>query len=59
VLALDAKGDKDARISIERYQQKVDNFVTNIVSKLTLVRLFPLGHKLVHSTSKGMYNSVL
>jgi hypothetical protein len=59
VLALDAKRDVDAGIRIERCQEEVDNLVADIVSKLALVRLFLLGHELVHRASKAVHNSTL
>jgi hypothetical protein len=31
-LALNTEGDEDARVSIEKGRQKVDDFATNVVS---------------------------
>jgi hypothetical protein len=59
MLALDAKRDEDAGVRIERCREEVDNLVADVMSKLALVRLFPLGHKVVHSASKSIHNSVL
>ena len=59
MLALYIEWDKDTRISIERGREEVDHFITNVVSKFSLVGLFLLGHKLVYSAGKSMYNSVL
>jgi hypothetical protein len=59
MLALDAKRDVDARVYVKRCQEEVDNLVANVVSKLALVRLFPLGHKLIHYASKTVHNCAL
>jgi hypothetical protein len=59
MLALDAKRDVDARIRIERYREEVDNLVADVVSKLALVRLFPLGHKLVYYAGKSVHDCAL
>ena len=59
MLALDAKRDVDAGVRIERCREEVDNLVADIVSKLALVRLFPLGHELVHRASKTVHNNAL
>jgi hypothetical protein len=59
MLALDAKRDKDARVYIERSREEVDNLVADVVSKLALVRLFLLGHKVVYCASKGVHDSTL
>ena len=56
MLALDAKRDVDAGICIERCREEVDNLVADVVSKLALVRLFPLGHKLVHCAGERVHN---
>ena len=59
MLVLDAKRDKDAGVHIERSREEVDNLVADVVSKLALVRLFPLGHKVVYRASKGVHDSTL
>ena len=59
MLALDAKRDVDAGIRIERCREEVDNLVADVVSKLALVRLFPLGCELVHRAGKTAHNSAL
>jgi hypothetical protein len=59
MMALDAKRDVDAGIHIERCREEVDNLVADVMSKLALVRLFPLGHELVHCAGKTVYNSAL
>ena len=59
MLALDAKRDVDAGICIERCREEVDNLVADVVSKLALVRLFPLGHKLIHYAGKTIHDSAL
>ena len=59
MLALDAKRDIDAGIYIERCREEVDNLIIDVVSKLTLVRLFPLGHKLIHYVGKTIHDSAL
>ena len=59
MLALDAKRDVDAGICIERCREEVDNLVADVVSKLALVRLFPLGHELIHRAGKTVHNSAL
>jgi hypothetical protein len=58
-LALDAKGDEDAGICIERCREEVDNLVADVVSKLALVKLFPLGHEVVYRASKTVHNCAL
>ena len=59
MLALDVKRDVDAGIYIERCREEVDNLVADVVSKLALVRLFPLGHELIHCAGKTIHDSVL
>ena len=59
MLALDAKRDVYARVRIERCQEEVDNLVADVVSKLALVRLFLLGHELVHRAGKTVHNNAL
>jgi hypothetical protein len=59
VLALDAKRDVDAGIRIERCREEADNLVADVVGKLALIRLFPLGHKLVHHAGKRVHNCTL
>ena len=59
MLALDAKRDVDAGIRIERCREEVDNLVADVVGKLALIRLFPLGHKLVHCAGKSVYDCTL
>jgi len=59
MLALDAKRDIDAGICVERCRDEVDNLVADVMSKLALVWLFPLGHKLVHCASKSVYDCTL
>jgi hypothetical protein len=59
MLALDVKRDVDAGIYIERCWEEVDNLVVDVVSKLTLIKLFLLGHELIHYTSKTIHNSAL
>jgi hypothetical protein len=59
MLTLDTKRDIDTRIRIERYREIVNNLVIDVISKLTLVRLFLLGYELVYYTSKTIYNSML
>ena len=59
MLALDAKRDVDTGIRIERCREEVDNLVADVVSKLALVRLFPLGHEVVHCAGKTIHNSAL
>ena len=59
MLALDVKRDVDAGIYIERCREEVDNLVVDVVSKLALVRLFPLGHELIHCAGKTIHDSAL
>ena len=59
MLALDVKRDVDAGIYIERCQEEVDNLITDVVGKLALVRLFPLGHELIHYAGKTIHDSAL
>ena len=59
MLALDAKGDEDAGVHIERCREEVDNPAADVMSKLALVRLFPLGHEVVHRAGKTVHNSAL
>ncbi len=59
MLALDAKRDVDAGICIERCREEVDNLVADVVSQLALIRLFPLGHEVVHHAGKTIHNSAL
>jgi hypothetical protein len=59
VLARDAKGDEDAGLRIERCREEVDNPAADVMSKLALVRLFPLGHEVVHRAGKDVHNSAL
>ena len=59
MLALDAKRDVDAGIYIERCREEVDNLVVDVVSKLVLIRLFPLGYELIHYAGKTIHNSTL
>ena len=59
MLALDAERDKDARLRVERCREEVDNPVADVVGKLALVRLFPLGHEVVHRAGKAVHNSAL
>ena len=56
MLALDAKRDVDAGIRIEGCREEVDNLVADVVGKLALIRLFPLGHKLVHCAGERIHN---
>ena len=58
-MALDAKGDEDAGICIERCREEVDNLVADVVNKLALVRLFLLGHEVVYRASKTVHNCAL
>jgi len=58
-LAWDTKGDKDTRIYVERCREEVDNPAVDVIGKLALVRLFPLGHEVIYCASKDVYNSTL
>jgi hypothetical protein len=58
-LALYAEGDKDVRVYIERGRNKFNHLCTEIVYNLALVGLFLLGHELVYSAYKRVYNSAL
>ncbi len=59
MLALDAERDKDARLCIERCREEVDNPVADVVGKLALIGLFPLGHEVVYRASEAVHNSAL
>jgi hypothetical protein len=59
MLALDAKRDIDAGIRIERCREEVDNLVADVVGKLALIRLFPLGNELVYRAGKTVHNDAL
>jgi hypothetical protein len=47
------------KVNIKGYYKEVDDLITHVVYKATLIKLFIKGYKFVYNTSKIVYNCIL